>query len=279
MLTLLDDTAKFIVSALSRLAAVSKLVRVRVESSKNRLTTFLPRSAGTFGMDRCEISTMWSVSSSSPWMSAAERSSIDSRCFIAITTPVGADLHVLVAGGRQVLADVVGADRQLPMTAIDDDGELHGVRPAVLVERLQRGAHGAAGEQHVVDEDHRGAVERHGDRGDVARHDRPQADVVAMEADVERADRHGLPDAGQHCGQLVGDPHPTALQPDQHDAVGAVVAFDDLVGDAGERPADVVGAQDLSRSRRCRHDFLPRIGLTGPISRSALMIPAVSATL
>ena len=58
LLTLLDDTAKFIVSALSRLAAVSKLVRVRVESSKNRLTTFLPRSAGTFGIGRCEISTM-----------------------------------------------------------------------------------------------------------------------------------------------------------------------------------------------------------------------------
>ena len=58
LLTLLDDTAKFIVSALSRLAAVSKLVRVRVESSKNKLTTFLPRRAGTFGIDRCEISTM-----------------------------------------------------------------------------------------------------------------------------------------------------------------------------------------------------------------------------
>ena len=52
LLTLLDETAKFIVSALSRFAAVSKLVRVRVESSKNRLTTFLPRSAGTFGIGR-----------------------------------------------------------------------------------------------------------------------------------------------------------------------------------------------------------------------------------
>ena len=58
LLTLLLDTAKFIVSALSRLAAVSKLVRVRVESSKNRLTTFLPRSAGTFGIGRLLTSTM-----------------------------------------------------------------------------------------------------------------------------------------------------------------------------------------------------------------------------
>ena len=49
LLTLDDDTAKFIVSADSRLAAVSKLSRVRVESSKNTLHTVLPRSAGTLG--------------------------------------------------------------------------------------------------------------------------------------------------------------------------------------------------------------------------------------
>ena len=58
LLTLLVDTEKFITSALSRRAAVSKLVRVRVESSKNRFTTVLPRSAGTFGIGRWLISTM-----------------------------------------------------------------------------------------------------------------------------------------------------------------------------------------------------------------------------
>ena len=58
LFTLLDETAKFITSALSRRAAVSKLVRVRVESSKNRFTTVLPRRAGTFGMGRWLISTM-----------------------------------------------------------------------------------------------------------------------------------------------------------------------------------------------------------------------------
>jgi hypothetical protein len=40
---------------------VSKLVRVRVESSKKMLTTVLPRSAGTFGIGRWLTSTMWSV--------------------------------------------------------------------------------------------------------------------------------------------------------------------------------------------------------------------------
>ena len=41
------------VSAESRLAAVSKLSRVRVESSKKSDTTVRPRRAGTFGIWRC----------------------------------------------------------------------------------------------------------------------------------------------------------------------------------------------------------------------------------
>ena len=56
-----DDTEKFMVSADSRLAAVSKDRRVRVESSKNSETTVLPRSAGTFGMARSLTSTNESV--------------------------------------------------------------------------------------------------------------------------------------------------------------------------------------------------------------------------
>ena len=40
------------VSALSRFSAISNDVRVRVLGSKNRLTTVLPRSAGTFLIGR-----------------------------------------------------------------------------------------------------------------------------------------------------------------------------------------------------------------------------------
>ena len=52
LLTLEVETLKVKVSAESRLAAVSKLKRVRVESSKNKLATVRPRSAGTFGTGR-----------------------------------------------------------------------------------------------------------------------------------------------------------------------------------------------------------------------------------
>jgi hypothetical protein len=42
----------------NRFAAVSKLKRVRVESSKNKLTTVFPRKAGTLGMGRRLISAI-----------------------------------------------------------------------------------------------------------------------------------------------------------------------------------------------------------------------------
>src|SRR5208283_2556403 len=55
---LVEDTLEAIlsVSAERRLAASSKEMRVRVEGSKNRVTTVLPRKAGTFLMLRLETS-------------------------------------------------------------------------------------------------------------------------------------------------------------------------------------------------------------------------------
>ena len=94
-----------------------------------------------------------------------------------------------------------------------------------------------------------------GDRdvGDAAGHDRAQADVVAVEADVERPDRHGRADAGDagHRPASRSAIHtPPRCRPTQHDAVGAVVALDDLVGDAGERPAHVVGVSTSVWTRK-----------------------------
>jgi hypothetical protein len=70
------------VSAESRLAAVSKLNRVRVESSKNTLHTVLPRSAGTFGLGRRLTSAMWSVRSSSRISASGPASAIERKCLI-----------------------------------------------------------------------------------------------------------------------------------------------------------------------------------------------------
>lgn len=75
-----EDELRLITSADSRLPAISKDVRVRVEASKKRLMTVFPRRAGTFLISRSEIylndsavSRMWTIS----W---AESSRMPSRC-------------------------------------------------------------------------------------------------------------------------------------------------------------------------------------------------------
>ena len=71
--TLEVEPWKLTVSADNRLAASSKLVRVRVEDSKNRLAMVLPRNEGTFFTWRAETSLNDSaVFSSNSDLAAAE---------------------------------------------------------------------------------------------------------------------------------------------------------------------------------------------------------------
>ena len=86
----------------------------------------------------------------------------------------------------------------------------------------------------------------------------PHADVVAVERDVDRPDRDGLFEAFDLDGECLGDPGAAALQADEHDSIESVVALGDLVGDADDRPAHVVGAEHLlARRHGLVHRFLP----------------------
>src|SRR5690606_25146831 len=80
--TLLLETLKLIVSALSRFAAISNDERVRVEGSKKRLITVRPLSVGTFLIGREKISrklrAVFRISS----ISAGDSSAIPSRCLV-----------------------------------------------------------------------------------------------------------------------------------------------------------------------------------------------------
>ena len=90
----------------------------------------------------------------------------------AVATVVFAQQHVhaLAARGRDVLADIVGAQRQFAVAAVDQHRQLHHPRPAHVAQRVQRGAHRAPGVQHVVDEDHQRVVDTAGrNRGGLQR--------------------------------------------------------------------------------------------------------------
>src|SRR3954454_5484232 len=69
-------------------------------------------------------------------------------------------LDALVTGCRKVLADVVGADRQLAMAAIDEHSELDALGPAVVEDGFDRRADRSPRVENVVDEDDRLPLER-----------------------------------------------------------------------------------------------------------------------
>ena len=56
---------------------------------------------------------------------------------------------------------------------------------------------------------------------------------------------------------------PRRCRPDQHDVAGAVVALDDLVGDAGLRPPELVGAEDGRAQRKAALTGGRRVDLCG----------------
>jgi hypothetical protein len=51
-------------------------------------------------------------------------------------------------------------------------------------------------------------------------------------------------DGGHPLGDALGQRHAAGGDPEQHQVGGAAVALEDLVGDAGEGPADVTGVED-----------------------------------
>ena len=134
-----------------------------------------PRSVGTFLISRPETSAKLCARPRMRSMSSRERSSMEAGSLIVtpLTSACSADrdlvdavdlldahVHALGARGGQVLADVVGPDRELAVAAVGQHGELHALRAPVVEQRLDRGAHGAAGVEHVVDQHDGHAVER-----------------------------------------------------------------------------------------------------------------------
>ena len=74
------------------------------------------------------------------------------------------------------------------------------------------------------------------------------AQVVAVHRDVELADgdRDAL-DAGDALADAAGQRHAAGVEAEQDEVGGALVALEDLVGDAGQRPGDVTGVEHDAR--------------------------------
>src|SRR6478609_4285334 len=190
---LVDDTPmlRLITSADNRLAAISKVVRVRVLFSKNRLNTVLPRSRGTFLTSRSAIDTNGRAVSSMRSMTGAGSPSSVSRCcnspsplscglrtgraFDRLDRQFEAAVQMALQHDRRIArdrdpgTDVSGFDRQLAPAAVDQDRELDRLRPPIVEQLVDRRPDRATGIEHVIDQ-HDAAVtdfERQGRGGDL----------------------------------------------------------------------------------------------------------------
>src|SRR5258708_7837264 len=151
------------------------------------------------------------------------------------------NLDPLCVGGRDILSDVVRPDRQLAVSAVDEDRQLDGLGAAEVHQRVHRRAGRPAVMDHVVDEDHDLAVDgRH--LGDRTMRRFTQVAVVAVRGHVQPAHRDGaLFELGQDRGEATREDVSLADDADQDDAVGTSISLHDLVRDARERAADLVG--------------------------------------
>src|SRR5205807_4268372 len=158
-----------ITSALKREAASSNEVRVGVLGSKKKLTSVLPRSAGTFLISRVPTCLKASAVSRMKLISSAESSRSPSKSlrfqFISffkqpdrvwfLVDVLETDLNLFARRRRQIFADVIGANRQLAMAAVDQCSELNSGRSSKRADRVHRGARGATREKNIVDNDDR----------------------------------------------------------------------------------------------------------------------------
>src|SRR5262245_28473680 len=203
-----EDTAmlRLITSAESRLAAISKVVRVRVEGSKNRLNTLLPRSSGTFLTSRSVTPTNDSAVSRICSSTSRGSPSIESRCCssplalswgLRCTLGLQGEREPAVVGALEgephsrrhfhLGADVLRANRQLAPAAVGEHHQADAVRTPVVEQLVHRRAHRAAAVEHVVDEQQLGAIHVEGNLGafgvvlEAARRV-----VVAVEGDIHQ---------------------------------------------------------------------------------------------
>src|SRR5215831_15580354 len=253
--TLEDDPDTLMTSAESHLPAISNEVRVRVEGSRNRFTTVLPRRTGTFLISRDAISFMEVAVSRIVWISAASRPRISSRSFRVspITSSSGVRLGVgfldhdavlsvvlveqnlnsLAARRRQVLPHIVRPDRELAVPPIHQNGQLDHARTPEVDDRVERRPDRPARVEDVVDENDRLVGHREGDFSGPQDRGLPlEREIVPVEGDVECAHRNRLAsDLLQPGRDPASERHPARPDTDQREPVGPARPLDDLVGD------------------------------------------------
>jgi hypothetical protein len=156
---------------------------------------------------------------------------------------------------RNCAANEAGFDGELTVAAVDEDEKLNGLGATVVEERVERRADGAACVEDVVHENDVAAVDV---KADFAGFDDGLlvlgGEVVTVEADVEHAGLDGgLLDGFDKLADALGERDSAALDTDEADVGGSVVALDDLVCETDEGALDLGGGHEASLFAEARH--------------------------
>ena len=124
---------------------------------------------------------------------------------------------------------------------------MHFARPAEVDERIERGADGTAGVEDVVDQHDDLVVDRLRELGRLDdRLRRDGGEVVAIEGDVEDAERHRRPfhraDLFRHP---LADRNAAAADADDDQIVDSTVLFDDFDGHTPDRAVHARGVEEF----------------------------------
>ena len=117
------------------------------------------------------------------------------------------------------------------MAPIDHHCQLHGSCSSVVRQSIERSSDCASGEQDVVDQDHRAAVEVAGNVGDGLGQHRPKPNVVSVERNIETTDwDFRAVDQFKGIAESGGKRYTPGLQTDDNEVIETLVSLDDFVG-------------------------------------------------
>jgi hypothetical protein len=165
------------------------------------------------------------------------------------------DLDIFDERGGDIFADEIRLDGEFAVAAINQHGKLDAAGAAEIVESIHRRADGAATEENVVHENDGLAGDIEGNGGGVDVGSDAMLEVVAVQVDIKAAIGDGMfPDFGEERAEALREMDAAALDADEDDFGTVVIAFGDLVGDAGEGALQCGSVEDEGGIRHKKSD-------------------------
>jgi len=196
------------------------------------------------------------------------------------------DLDVLIPRGWYILADKIGADGQLAVATIHQNGELDRSRPPIVHHGVQRCPNRSSREQHVIHQHDVRISDVSRKLGLMELEHSSFKQIVAVKRDVELpAGDYGLLKCGDCLLNALSEGHAAGTQSYENEAIDAAILLDDLVRHAEDGSPNTFRVEEdfpatLTAGRKRKSLSPLRSAARGPrvrkISTSLLLLTGLS---